>query len=98
MQVSIESRGMGVRHTIARWVADGRRSCRDALRSSGCLARACDAVAKRKPGEVGRGPSGRRPGEGGEGAGFLARQPRARMTEKESEQDQNCHYDWQRLK
>src|SRR6266446_5212679 len=31
MQVSIESRGRGVRHTIARWVADGRRSCRDAL-------------------------------------------------------------------
>src|SRR5229473_4194702 len=35
--------------------------------------------------------------DGGEGPGFFARQPRARMTEQEIEQDQNCHYDLQRL-
>src|SRR6266852_2026221 len=28
-----------------------------------------------------------------EGPGFFARQPRARMTEQEIEQDRNCHYD-----
>ncbi len=33
----------------------------------------------------------------GEGPGFFARQPRARMTEQEIEQDRNCHYDLQRL-
>src|ERR1700737_4768650 len=27
--------------------------------------------------------------------GFFARQPRARMTEQEIEQDRNCHYDLQ---
>jgi hypothetical protein len=32
---------------------------------------------------------------GGEGPGFFARQPRARMTEQEIEQDRNCHYDLQ---
>src|SRR5260370_21316615 len=32
-----------------------------------------------------------------EGPGFFARQPRARMTEQEIEQDRNCHYDLQRL-
>ena len=31
----------------------------------------------------------------GEGPGFFARQPRARMTEQEIEQDRNCHYDLQ---
>src|ERR1700736_3658289 len=30
-----------------------------------------------------------------EGPGFFARQPRARMTEQEIEQDRNCHYDLQ---
>src|SRR5712692_7731797 len=35
--------------------------------------------------------------DGGEGPGFFARQPRARMTEQEIEQDRNCHYDLQRL-
>src|SRR5216684_8984752 len=33
----------------------------------------------------------------GEGPGFFARQPRARMTEQELEQDRNCHYDLQSL-
>src|SRR6266851_5739727 len=33
--------------------------------------------------------------DGGEGPGFFARQPRARMTEQEIEQDRNCHYDLQ---
>src|SRR5947209_11079955 len=33
----------------------------------------------------------------GEGPGFFARQPRARMTEQEIEQDRNCHYDLQSL-
>ncbi len=28
-------------------------------------------------------------------AGFFARQPHARMTEQEIEQDRNCHYDLQ---
>src|SRR5712692_1065416 len=31
----------------------------------------------------------------GEGPGFFARQPRARMTKQEIEQDRNCHYDLQ---
>ena len=35
--------------------------------------------------------------DGGEGAGFFARQPRARMTEQEIEQDRNCHYALQSL-
>ena len=34
----------------------------------------------------------------GEGPGFFARQPRARMTAREIEQDWNCHYDSRRLK
>jgi hypothetical protein len=34
-------------------------------------------------------------GGGGEGPGFFARQPRARMTDQEIEQDRNCHYDLQ---
>ncbi len=33
----------------------------------------------------------------GEGPGFFARQPRARMTEPELEQDRNCHDDLQSL-
>ncbi len=33
--------------------------------------------------------------DGGEGPGFFARQPRARMTEREIEQDRNCHYELQ---
>src|SRR5260370_42636284 len=32
-----------------------------------------------------------------EGPGFFARQPRARMTEQEIEQDRNCLYDLQNL-
>src|SRR5712692_5679289 len=31
----------------------------------------------------------------GEGPGFFARQPRARMTEQEIEQDRNCNYELQ---
>src|SRR5690348_1771650 len=34
-------------------------------------------------------------GARGEGPGFFARQPRARMTEQEIEQDPSCHYDLQ---
>src|SRR5216684_7014122 len=33
----------------------------------------------------------------GEGPGFFARQPRARMAEQKIEQDRNCHYDLQSL-
>src|SRR5260370_14941062 len=33
--------------------------------------------------------------DGGEGPGFFARQPRARMTEQQIEQDRNCQYDLQ---
>src|SRR6266478_2081327 len=53
-----------------------------------CHSRACVWRARGIPNSAG----GR-----GEGPGFFARQPRARMTEQEIEQDRSCHYDLQRL-
>src|SRR6266851_8772496 len=51
-----------------------------------CHSRACVWRARGIPNSAG----GR-----GDGPGFFARQPRARMTEQEIEQDRNCHYDLQ---